>query len=601
MNNGESPERLTYADAGVDIAAGNALVGRIAPLVARTRRRGVLGGIGGFGGLFELPVERYRQPVMVSGADGVGTKLRLAIELGRHDTIGIDLVAMCVNDILVTGAEPLWFLDYYASGHLDVERATAVIGGIARGCEIAGAALLGGETAEMPGLYAGEDYDLAGFAVGVVEKAAIIDGRAVSAGDVVLGIDSSGPHSNGYSLIRRLLEDEPPGRTLADGTPLGDALLVPTRIYVPAVRALLEQGTSAVHAIAHITGGGLTENLPRVLPDGTVARIDLGSWPLPAVFAWMREGGRIDDAELLRTFNCGIGMALVLAADDAPAAIETLAAHGERARVIGEIVSGRHLARRRGGGRRGAGDVHRCARGAVSARLAILISGRGSNMLAIARACAQGRLDATVAGVIADRAEATGLAAAAALGLSTTVVERGAHPDRASFERALAAELAALRPDLVVLAGFMRILGPELVAAWSGRMLNIHPSLLPRHPGLDTHARALAAGDTEHGASVHLVTAELDAGPLVAQARVPVLPGDTPVSLGARVLAEEHALYIRALARVLEQRKADSAERPSNAPSETMTASTFDEQGTEAAPGADLPSTASRHRAAPIP
>ena len=340
---GPDPDRLTYADAGVDIAAGNALVARIAPLVARTRRAGVLGGIGGFGGLFELPVERYRHPVMVSGADGVGTKLRLAIELGRHDTIGIDLVAMCVNDILVTGAEPLWFLDYYASGRLDVERATSVIAGIARGCEIAGAALLGGESAEMPGLYADEDYDLAGFAVGVVEKEAIIDGARVGAGDAIVGLAASGAHSNGYSLIRRLLEGEDLARPLADGTPLGEALLAPTRIYVPAVRALLASEALAVHALAHVTGGGLTENLPRVLPAGTLARVDLGSWALPPVFEWIRRGRggepRIDDAELLRTFNCGIGMVAVLPAADAAAAIEVLAAHGERAQVIGEIVA----------------------------------------------------------------------------------------------------------------------------------------------------------------------------------------------------------------------------------------------------------------------
>ena len=343
LSGGPSGERLTYADAGVDIAAGDALVTRIAPLVARTRRAGVLGGIGGFGGLFELPLERYRQPVMVSGADGVGTKLRLAIETGRHDTIGIDLVAMCVNDILVTGAEPLWFLDYYASGRLDVERAAAVIGGIARGCEIAGAALLGGETAEMPGLYAGDDYDLAGFAVGVVEKAAIVDGSRVVAGDAIVGIESSGPHSNGYSLIRRLLEGEDLSRPLADGIPLGEALLAPTRIYVPAVRALLASEALTVHALAHVTGGGLTENLPRVLPEGTVARVDLGAWTLPPVFEWIRRGhrggARIADAELLRTFNCGVGMALVLPAGDAAAAIDELAAHGETARVIGEIVT----------------------------------------------------------------------------------------------------------------------------------------------------------------------------------------------------------------------------------------------------------------------
>ena len=344
MSEPSGKNTLTYADAGVDIAAGNALVERIKPLVARTHRAGVLGGIGGFGGLFELPAGRYREPVMVSGADGVGTKLRLAIELDRHDTIGIDLVAMCVNDILVTGAEPLWFLDYYASGRLDVERATSVIAGIARGCEIAGAALLGGETAEMPGLYAGDDYDLAGFAVGVVEKSAIIDGGAVRAGDAVVGLDASGPHSNGYSLIRRLIEGADLGRALPGGTPLGEALLAPTRIYVPAVRALLGDGETRVHALAHVTGGGLTENLPRVLPRGTRARIDLGAWTLPPVFGWLRGDGRdgpgIDEAELLRTFNCGIGMVLVVAADAAEPVVAALAARGEGARVIGRIEAG---------------------------------------------------------------------------------------------------------------------------------------------------------------------------------------------------------------------------------------------------------------------
>jgi len=332
---------LTYADAGVDIAAGNALVERIKPHVARTHRAGVLGGIGGFGGLFELPTERYRRPVMVSGADGVGTKLRLAIELDRHDTIGIDLVAMCVNDILVTGAEPLWFLDYYASGHLALDRATSIIAGIARGCEIAGAALLGGETAEMPGLYAGDDYDLAGFAVGVVEKSEIIDGSAVGAGDVVIGLAASGPHSNGYSLIRRLIEGVDLDRHLPDGRTLGEALLEPTRIYVPAVRALLENDATPLHALAHITGGGLTENLPRVLPPGTVARVDLGAWTLPAVFAWLRGDGRdgavIEQAELLRTFNAGIGMALVVPAEAAERTLAALAELGETAQVIGTI------------------------------------------------------------------------------------------------------------------------------------------------------------------------------------------------------------------------------------------------------------------------
>lgn len=327
---------LTYADAGVDIAAGNELVKQIKPLVARTRRAGVLGGIGGFGGLFELPVDRYSQPVMVSGADGVGTKLRLAIELGIHDTIGIDLVAMCVNDIIVCGAEPLWFLDYYATGKLNVSQARDVISGIAEGCVQSGAALLGGETAEMPGIYAGDDYDLAGFAVGVVEKSRIIDGSAVASGDLIVGITSSGPHSNGYSLIRKLIEGHDLNSPMGEST-LGQTLLAPTRIYAKSLATVMARHT--VHAVAHITGGGLTENIPRVLPDNSVAMIDRRRWKMPTVFGWLQTAGSISDAEMLKTFNCGIGMAIVVAASDADAVVSTLLEAGEQACVIGRIDS----------------------------------------------------------------------------------------------------------------------------------------------------------------------------------------------------------------------------------------------------------------------
>jgi phosphoribosylformylglycinamidine cyclo-ligase len=331
------PTRLTYADAGVDIEAGNALIDRIKPLVARTRRPGVLGGLGGFGGLFELPVDRYRQPVMVSGADGVGTKLRLAIELDLHATIGIDLVAMCVNDILVCGAEPLWFLDYFATGKLDVERASQVIGGIANGCEQAGAALLGGETAEMPGMYGDQDYDLAGFAVGVVEKELLIDGSTVTAGDAIIGLASSGPHSNGYSLIRKLLETQALDMPF-DNSTLGQTLLTPTRIYVNAVHALLAKHPAK--AMAHITGGGLTENIPRVLPTGTCARVDRQRWTPPPIFSWMQNEGSISDSEMLRTFNCGIGMAVIVSPELATNTVDILTSAGETAMIIGDIVVG---------------------------------------------------------------------------------------------------------------------------------------------------------------------------------------------------------------------------------------------------------------------
>ncbi len=330
---------LSYRDAGVDIDAGNQLVNKIGPIVKQTFRPGVLTGIGGFGGLFELPVEKYQRPVLVSGTDGVGTKLKVAMMMQRHDTIGIDLVAMCVNDIIVAGAQPLFFLDYYATGQLDVEAATQVVSGIAEGCLQSGAALIGGETAEMPGMYEGGDYDLAGFAVGIVEKSKILTAEHVKEGDVLLGIASSGPHSNGYSLIRRILEvadadlDQPVGDTT-----LGEALLAPTHIYVKPLLELIEK--VSVHALAHITGGGLPENLPRVLPDGVNAEIDLVSWQRPAVFDWLQQHGNVEESEMLRTFNCGIGMVVAVAAADADEATALLEAAGETVYRIGRITAG---------------------------------------------------------------------------------------------------------------------------------------------------------------------------------------------------------------------------------------------------------------------
>jgi phosphoribosylformylglycinamidine cyclo-ligase len=330
---------ITYRDAGVDIDAGDALVERIKPIVRRSLRPEVLGGLGGFGALFEFPVGRYRQPVLVSGTDGVGTKLKLAIDTGRHDTIGIDLVAMCANDVVVQGAEPLFFLDYYATGHLNVEVAASVVKGIVDGCIQAGAALVGGETAEMPGMYRGEDYDLAGFCVGVVEKERIIDGTRTRAGDAVIGLSASGPHSNGYSLIRKLIAIAgADASTLLDGVPLYDRLLAPTRIYVKPVLALLD--AVAVHGIAHITGGGLLENIPRVLPPGLEVVLQRSSWPRDPIFGWLQSTGSIPDGEMYRTFNCGIGMTVCVPASEAETALATLHSAGAEAMVIGEVRSG---------------------------------------------------------------------------------------------------------------------------------------------------------------------------------------------------------------------------------------------------------------------
>jgi len=337
MTESSNSSGLTYASAGVDIEAGNTLVQKIKPHVARTHRTGILGAIGGFGGLFELPVDQYRHPVMVSGTDGVGTKLRLAIDLNMPDTVGIDLVAMCVNDILVCGAEPLWFLDYFATDKLNIEQATRVIAGIAEGCVQSGAALLGGETAEMPGMYHTGDYDLAGFAVGIVEKDQIIDGTGVVAGDCIIGMASSGPHSNGYSLIRKVAEKHDINAAFGDLT-LGQTLMLPTRIYVKSILSVLKLKIP-VKAMAHITGGGITENVPRSLPSNVSAQIDRNLWQAPPVFAWLQEQGGIDESEMLRTFNCGIGFTLVVDKSDVNTVLETLRAAGENAFVIGSIES----------------------------------------------------------------------------------------------------------------------------------------------------------------------------------------------------------------------------------------------------------------------
>ncbi len=329
-------QTLSYKDAGVDINAGNELVDRIKPHVKRTRRPEVIGGLGGFGALCAIPA-KYKEPILVSGTDGVGTKLRLAIDLHKHNSIGIDLVAMCVNDLIVQGAEPLFFLDYYATGKLDVDVASDVIKGIADGCEQSGCALIGGETAEMPGMYHANDYDLAGFCVGVVEKNEIIDGSEVRVGDALIALASSGPHSNGYSLIRKILEvaKVSAAETLLEGKPLAEHLLAPTKIYVKSILQLIKRVD--VHAIAHLTGGGFWENIPRVLPDHVRAVINEQSWQWPAIFKWLQQNGNVDTHEMYRTFNCGVGMVIALPQEDVETALALLAQTGEKAWVIGQI------------------------------------------------------------------------------------------------------------------------------------------------------------------------------------------------------------------------------------------------------------------------
>ena len=331
-----SKQSLSYKDAGVDINAGNVLVERIKPEVKRTTRAEVIGGLGGFGALCAIP-SKYKEPILVSGTDGVGTKLRLAIDLKKHDTIGIDLVAMCVNDLVVQGAEPLFFLDYYATGKLDVDVAADVVKGIADGCVLSGCALVGGETAEMPGMYHEGDYDLAGFCVGVVEKSEIIDGSRVKNGDALIALGSSGPHSNGYSLVRKVIDvaGVNPATELLDNKPLSEHVLAPTKIYVKSVLALIKQAD--VHAIAHLTGGGFWENIPRVLPKNTKAVIDEKSWKWPSVFNWLQEKGNIDTYEMYRTFNCGVGMVIALPQEQVETALAILKQAGENAWLIGHI------------------------------------------------------------------------------------------------------------------------------------------------------------------------------------------------------------------------------------------------------------------------
>ena len=329
-------QSLSYKDAGVDIDAGNALIEKIKGAAIRTRRSEVMAGLGGFGALFELPVG-YKEPVLVSGTDGVGTKLRLALDYSRHDSVGIDLVAMCVNDLIVCGAEPLFFLDYYATGKLDLDTAAAVVNGIADGCELSGCSLIGGETAEMPGMYEDQDYDLAGFCVGIAEKSELIDGSKVSIGDSLIGLSSSGPHSNGYSLIRKVLavSQTDPSLTHLDGSLLLDLLMAPTKIYVKPILNLINK--IPVHALAHITGGGLLENIPRVLPNGTMAAIDLSSWKRPLVFDWLQLKGNIEELEMYRTLNCGVGMVLCVPSSCEEIALAELRESGEEAFVLGKI------------------------------------------------------------------------------------------------------------------------------------------------------------------------------------------------------------------------------------------------------------------------
>ncbi len=479
----------TYEQAGVSIDAGNALVKAIGPLVKATARPGANSEIGGFGGFFDPRAAGYNDPLLVAANDGVGTKVKLAIEYDRHDAIGIDLVAMCVNDLIVQGAEPLFFLDYFATGKLVGGVAERVIAGIAEGCRIAHCALIGGETAEMPGMYSAGDYDLAGFCVGAVERGQQLTGEKVAPGHALLGLASSGVHSNGYSLVRRLADDL--GWTMQEPAPfdperlLIEALIEPTRIYVQSLLPTVRSGR--IDALAHITGGGLLENIPRVLPEGAHALIDAGQWKQPVLMKFLRQQGNIAPGEMARTFNCGIGMVLAVAPGEVKTVAAELTERGERVFRIGEIVAGanaaaRCAARKARGAALKAGK--RCTM-AEQARVAVLISGSGTNMAALLYAS---RIEAAAYQVVlvaSNDPGAAGLKLAEAEGIPTFALShkgmaRGAH------DAAMDEAIRKAGASHVALAGYMRVLGEALVRRWEGRMLNIHPSLLPKYKGLDT-------------------------------------------------------------------------------------------------------------------
>ncbi|KAL1463277.1 hypothetical protein WDU94_015043 [Cyamophila willieti] len=560
-----SKGNLSYKESGVDIIAGNALIKGIKPCVNMTTRKGVIGDIGDFGALFDLKAAQYKEPVLVSGTDGVGTKVKIANKCNLHTTIGIDLVAMCVNDILAHGAEPLFFLDYFATGQLDVNVGTAVVEGIAQGCSLAGCALVGGETAELPGLYQPGDYDLAGFAVGAVEKASLLPKiKDVAAGDVVIALPSSGIHSNGFSLVRKVMQkvgakysDIAPFSQ--DGKTFGEELLTPTSIYVSRVLPSLKAGR--VKAFAHITGGGLVENIPRVLSKKVKVRLNAKSWKIHPVFGWLAAMGGVSESEMLRTFNCGIGAVLIVSPqhqhivqsmvqgilvgvveprewnDEEQVEINNFAEAMESLMnpYIPMVVKSRMVQRK---------------------RVAVLISGTGTNLKSLLEAT-HNRGDimrAEIVLVVSNKHNVEGLNIARKAGVPTKVIDHKNYESRTSFDMALDKVLSNYGIQLVCLAGFMRILSGEFVSRWRGRLVNIHPALLPLFKGTHAHKQALDAGVRITGCTVHFVEEGVDCGAIITQESVPIYPRDTEDSLCERVKTGEHKAYPRALELVATER-----------------------------------------------
>ncbi|XP_053690579.1 trifunctional purine biosynthetic protein adenosine-3 [Sabethes cyaneus] len=544
---------ISYKDSGVDINAGDDLVSKIKPMAKATVRNGCIRGLGSFGGLFRLrDASQFKDPILVMGTDGVGTKLKIAQQSNLHESIGIDLVAMCVNDILCNGADPVSFLDYYACGRLDVDVAEKVISGIADGCLQSGSALVGGETAEMPGMYEEGKYDLAGFALGIVEREKMLPQiNTIEEDDIVIGIPSSGVHSNGFSLVHKILEHA--DITYQDIAPFsatdktfGEELLVPTKIYVKELLPLLKH--NVVKALAHITGGGLSENIPRILPQNFAVEIDAKNFHILPIFGWLSKIGNVTEREMLRTFNCGLGMILIISSRNAPFVLEKL--QGTQATIVGRVVpynpkqdkvqvlnfpESLRLS-----------QITCCQ---PKKRIAVLISGSGSNLQALidaTRSTAFG-VRGEIVYVISNKSGVFGLERAAKAGIASTVILHRKYPTRELFDAAVSEELEKQRIDLVCLAGFMRILSEGFVKKWKGRLINIHPALLPKHKGIHAQRQALEAGDSESGCTVHYVDEGVDTGAIILQERVPVVPGDTEETLTDRIHRAEHTAFPIAL------------------------------------------------------
>ncbi|CAN2387590.1 Trifunctional purine biosynthetic protein adenosine-3 [Pristimantis euphronides] len=556
---------LTYKDSGVDIEAGNTLVRKIKPFAAATARPGCNAELGGFAGLFDLKAAGFIDPILVSGTDGVGTKLKIAQACNKHDTIGQDLVAMCVNDILAQGAEPLFFLDYFGCGALDVSVAESVVSGIAKACQMAGCALLGGETAEMPGMYAPGDYDLAGFAVGAVERGFMLPLlEKITAGDLLIGVSSSGVHSNGFSLVRKILEKSslelsspaPPG--YGNGT-FGELLLTPTKIYSKTLLPILKSGH--VKAYAHITGGGLLENIPRVLPSSLRVTLDALCWKIPGIFSWLQKEGGLSEEEMSRTFNCGIGAVVVVEKMYAQEVLKEIQAL-EDAWLIGEVtlrqtgpksvvIKNLTVALNRTDPQLhkylpvSVCEEHPAVQGKV--RVAVLISGTGTNLDALIKSTKSPSSAAYIALVISNKAAVGGLQKAEAAGIPTKVIDHRQYNSREEFDNAVDKVLEEFSIEFVCLAGFMRILSGPFVRKWNGKILNIHPSLLPSFKGAHAHKLVLEAGVRLTGCTVHFVAEEVDTGAIVYQEAVPVEFGDTVDTLSERLKKAEHRAFPAAL------------------------------------------------------